>query len=258
MILYVYLQGGLGNQMFQYAAGLSALKEYPQFTDLRLDGSFYANQERKVIVNGMTGRGFDLDLFNIKYNTVEEAPEGATMLQGWFQNLEEFANVEDEVRKQFTFAKPFGGKIKHLHDNIIDNSKHSVSIHVRRGDFINNPTAYAHNEHMGPEYYRKAMDVMEDIYDDITYFVFSEDIEWCRENIKNDKHPVVLVDDDYSGDRDSGHLYLMQACENHIIANSTYSWWAAFLGNSKVTVGPKKWFTNENGSEIMLSNWIKL
>ena len=102
------------------------------------------------------------------------------------------------------------------------------------------------------------MDVMEDIYDDITYFVFSEDIEWCRENIKNDKHPVVLVDDDYSGDRDSGHLYLMQSCENHIIANSTYSWWAAFLGNSKVTVGPKKWFTNENGSEIMLSNWIKL
>jgi len=255
MILYVYLQGGLGNQMFQYAAGLSALKEYPQFTDLRLDGSFYANQERKVIVNGMTGRGFDLDLFNIKYNTIEEAPEGATMLQGWFQNLEEFANVEDEVRKQFTFAKPFKGKIEHLHDNI---KNHSVSIHVRRGDFINNPTAYAHNEHMGPEYYRKAMDVMEDIYDDITYFVFSEDIEWCRENIKNDKHPVVLVDDDYSGDRDSGHLYLMQACENHIIANSTYSWWAAFLGNSKVTVGPKKWFTNENGSEIMLSNWIKL
>lgn len=255
MILYVYLQGGLGNQMFQYAAGLSALKEYPQFTDLRLDGSFYANQERKVIVNGMTGWGFDLDLFNIKYNTVEEAPEGATMLQGWFQNLEEFANVEDEVRKQFTFAKPFEGKIKHFHDNI---KNHSVSIHVRRGDFINNPTAYAHNEHMGPEYYRKAMDVMEDIYDDITYFVFSEDIEWCRENIKNDKHPVVLVDDDYSGDRDSGHLYLMQACENHIIANSTYSWWAAFLGNSKVTVGPKKWFTNENGSEIMLSNWIKL
>lgn len=255
MILYVYLQGGLGNQMFQYAAGLSALKEYPQFTDLRLDGSFYTNQERKVIVNGMTGRGFDLDLFNIKYNTIEEAPEGATMLQGWFQNLEEFSNVEDEVRKQFTFAKPFDGKIKHLHDNI---NNHSVSIHVRRGDFINNPTAYVHNEHMGPEYYRKAMDVMEDIYDNITYYVFSEDIEWCRENIKNDKHPVVLVDDDYSGDRDSGHLYLMQACENHIIANSTYSWWAAFLGQSKVTVGPKKWFTNESGSKIMLDNWIKL
>ena len=74
MILYVYLQGGLGNQMFQYAAGLSALKEYPQFTDLRLDSSFYNNQERKIIVNGLTGRGYDLAILNIKYKTSEEAP----------------------------------------------------------------------------------------------------------------------------------------------------------------------------------------
>ena len=69
MILYVYLQGGLGNQMFQYAAGVSALKEYPQFTELRLDTSFYSNQERKVIVNGLTGRGYDLDILNIKHKT---------------------------------------------------------------------------------------------------------------------------------------------------------------------------------------------
>ncbi len=258
MILYVYLQGGLGNQMFQYAAGLSALKEYPQFTDLRLDCSFYNNQERKVIVNGLTGRGYDLDLLNIKHNIVEEAPEGATMLQGWFQNLEEFANVEDEVRKQFTFVNPFPKNIEHLDQIITHSPSHTVSIHVRRGDFINNPTAFAHNEHMGPEYYRKAMDEMEDIYDNLTYFVFSEDEEWCRKNIKNDKHPVIVIGNDYAGDRDTGHFHLMQRCENHIIANSTYSWWAAFLGNSKVTVGPKKWFTNENGSEIMLSNWIKL
>ena len=65
MNLYVYLKGGLGNQMFQYAAGLSALKEYPQFTSLKLDTSFYIGQQRKVIVNGLTGRGYDLDLFNM-------------------------------------------------------------------------------------------------------------------------------------------------------------------------------------------------
>lgn len=93
MILYVYLQGGLGNQMFQYAAAVSALKEYPQFTELRLDSSFYQNQERKIIVNGLTGRGYDLDILNIKHNIAEEAPEGATLLQGWFQNLKEFENV---------------------------------------------------------------------------------------------------------------------------------------------------------------------
>ena len=67
MNLYVKLMGGLGNQMFQYAKGLSALEQAPQYTDLILDCSFYEGQERKVIKNGLTGRGFDLDIFNIKY-----------------------------------------------------------------------------------------------------------------------------------------------------------------------------------------------
>ena len=250
--------GGLGNQMFQYAKGLSVLEQAPQYTNLILDCSFYKGQERKIIRDGLTGRGFDLDILNIKYNKCECPPTGGHLLEGWFQSLEDFDNVIDEVKNQFTFSIDFPKKIRRMSEIIADSKSHSVCIHVRRGDFISNPTAYVHNEHMGFEYYRKAMDIMENIYDDITYYVFSEDIEWCRENIKNDKHPIVLVDDSYSGDRDSGHFYLMQNCENHIIANSTFSWWSAFLGNSKVTIGPKKWFTNENESEIMLSNWIKL
>ena len=257
MNLYVYLQGGLGNQMFQYAAGVSALKEYPQFTDLRLDTSFYNAQERKVIVNGLTGRGYDLDLFNITYNELEEAPEGETMLQGWFQNIEEFANVENLIRDQFTFKVDFSDKIEDLRKEILS-KPNSVSVHVRRGDFINNPTAYAHNEHMGSEYYQKAMSIIEKTNDDLTYYVFSEDVEWCKENIKNDKHEVIFVNNDYAGDRDSGHLYLMTACNNHIIANSTYSWWGSFLSKSKITVGPKKWFTNQEGSDIMLDEWIQI
>lgn len=257
MILYVYLQGGLGNQMFQYAAGISALKEYSQFTDLRIDTLFYSNQKRKVIENGLTGRGYDLDLLNIKYNVLEEAPEGATMLKGWFQNIQEFENVVDEVKEQFTFSVEFSDDVKNMHQRI-KNSKNSVSIHVRRGDFIDNPTAYAYNQHMDSDYYKRAMSIFESEYDEITYYVFSEDIEWCKQNIKNDKHQVVLVDDKFADERDAGHLYLMQTCDNHIIANSTYSWWGAFLGDSKITVGPKKWFTNEDGSEIMLSNWIKI
>ena len=71
MNLYVYLQGGLGNQMFQYAAGVSALKEYPQFSNLKLDTSFYGNQQRKVIVNGLTGRNYDLDIFNSLYCCIQ-------------------------------------------------------------------------------------------------------------------------------------------------------------------------------------------
>ena len=107
MNLYVYLKGGLGNQMFQYAAGLSALKEYPQFTSLKLDTSFYIGQQRKVIVNGLTGRGYDLDLFNIEYDELEVAPEGSLMLDGFYQNISEFENVIGEVKKQFTFKNKF-------------------------------------------------------------------------------------------------------------------------------------------------------
>lgn len=257
MILYVYLQGGLGNQMFQYAAGLSSLKEYPHFTDLRLDCSFYKNQERKVIVNGLTGRGYDLDLLNIKYNIVEEAPEGATMLQGWFQNIKEFENVVDDVREQFKFSFKFSDKIEQLHKEIKSKSN-SVSVHVRRGDFINNPTAYSFNEHMNQEYYQKAISILEQSYDDISYYVFSEDIEWCKNNIQIENNNIVFVDEEYSGDRDSGHMYLMQACNNHIIANSTYSWWGSFLADSKITIGPKKWNCESSESDIMLNSWIKL
>ena len=102
MNLYVYLQGGLGNQMFQYAAGLSAMKEYNQFTSLKLDASSYEGQEVKVVKNGLTGRKFDLDVFGID-DDIETAPEGSTMLQGWFQNIKEFSNVEDLVRNVFKF-----------------------------------------------------------------------------------------------------------------------------------------------------------
>jgi hypothetical protein len=257
MNLYVYLQGGLGNQMFQYAAGISALKEYPQFTNLKLDTSFYHNQERKVIANGLTGRGYDLDLLNIKYNQIETAPEGATMLQGWFQNIGEFSNVIDEVRDQFTFNIKFPENIQRLKEEIIS-SKNSVCIHVRRGDFIQNPTAYAHNEHMDKDYYSESMKIMEESYSDLNYYVFSEDIDWCKENISNKNHKITFVGDQYSGDRDSGNFYLMQSCQNHIIANSTFSWWAAFLGQSRLTIGPKKWYKDGTGSEMMLKNWIKI
>lgn len=257
MNLYVYLQGGLGNQMFQYAAGLSALKEYPQFTNLKLDTTFYQNQQRKVIVNGLTGRGYDLDLLNIKYTETEETPEGGTMLQGWFQNVAEFENVIDEVKQQFTFKVEFSEKIQKLKEEIVS-SKNSVCIHVRRGDFINNPTAYAHNEHMDKQYYDTAMKVIEETYDEVNYYVFSEDTEWCKENILNKNHKIVFVGDQYSGDRDSGNFYLMQSCQNHIIANSTFSWWAAFLGQSNLTIGPKKWYKDGTGSEIMLDNWVKI
>jgi hypothetical protein len=255
MNLYVYLQGGLGNQMFQYAAGLSALKEYPQFTKLCVDTSFYKNQDRKVIVNGLTGRNYDLDLLNIKYTT-EDAPEGATMLQGWFQNLKEFENVIDEVKDQFQFVVNFSEETKKVRDKILA-EKESIAIHVRRGDYITNPTAAAHHGVLEKEFYDKAIELMEEKYSNPHYFVFSEDHEWCKENIITD-NKITFVGSECNDVKDSGHLYLMTQCKNHIIANSSYSWWGAFLGDSKYTIGPERWNKEQSGSEVMLGEWVKI
>ena len=90
MNLHVYLQGGIGNQMFQYAKGLSVMRQMPQFTDLVLDTSSYENQERGIVKDGLTGRTFDLEVFNITYKTQMKAnPRGQTLF-GYFQNVSEF------------------------------------------------------------------------------------------------------------------------------------------------------------------------
>ena len=256
MNLYVYLQGGLGNQMFQYAAGVSALKEYPQFSNLKLDTSFYRNQQRKVIVNGLTGRNYDLDIFNIKYNELEDTPEGGTMLQGWFQNVKEFSNVVDDIKKQFTFNVDFSDATNKIKSQI-DEKETSVAIHVRRGDYISNPTANSHHGVLEKEYYDSALNIMNSKYSNPHYFVFSEDIEWCKKNIVTDKE-ITFIGSECNDVNDSGHLYLMIQCQNHIIANSSYSWWGAFLANSKFVIGPERWTKTSSGSEYMLEEWIKL
>lgn len=256
MNLYVYLMGGIGNQLFQYAAGLSALKEYSKFTDLKLDTSFYRGQKRKVINNGLTGRGYDLDLFNIKYDKIEEAPEGALMLYGYFQNVSEFENVIDEVREQFTFKNTFPENIKDLSYQI-SNIEESVCLHVRRSDYVNNPSANIVHGVMDVEYYDTAKKLIESKYANPVYYIFSDDIEWCRSNIKSN-YEMHYVGEEYSGDRDSGHLYLMQSCKNHIIANSSFSWWSAFLSNSRYTIAPKQWRRDGSGCDIILDNWEKI
>lgn len=256
MNLYVYLKGGIGNQMFQYAAGLSAIKEYDQFTDLKLDTSFYEGQERKVVINGLTGRGYDLDVFNIEYDTLEVAPTGAIMLDGYYQNISEFENVVDEVRKQFTFKNKFSSNIDTLAQKIAD-TENSVCVHVRRGDYVYNSTANSYHGVMDIDYYQFAQKRVEEKYSNPTYFIFSEDIDWCKENLKSN-FEMHFIGDEYCGDRDTGHLYLMQMCKNHIIANSSFSWWAAFLSNSQYTIAPSKWRTDGTGSDIILESWEKI
>ena len=255
MKLYCYLQGGLGNQMFQYAKGLSVLQQQNDFDELILDTSIYENQERKVVSGGVTGRGYDLDIFNTTNTKQGKWSQPNVILQGYFQHLEEFKNVEEQVRKEFTFKDDlFSDEIKKLGDHL--NETNSVSIHVRRGDYVKNPNANSWHGVMGKDYFDEAISIMNSKIDCPTYYVFSEDIDWCKKNIK--PKSVVYLGDNFSGHKDSGHLYLMTRCNYHIMSNSSYSWWGSFLADSKLTIGPKKWLANGTGSDIMLEDWIKI
>lgn len=256
MNLYVYLKGGLGNQMFQYAAGLSAMKEYPEFTSMKLDASFYGDQEVKVVKNGLTGRNFDLDVFGIE-NDVETAPEGSTMLEGYFQNIKEFENVQDDVRDVFKFAVDFQSNVKSMEEEILSKES-SVAVHIRRGDYLYNPNCFSHHGVLDKEYYDSAMKIIEEKSESVDYYVFSEDIDWCRENLSTDQN-ITFIDGSYNDYKDTGHLYLMTKCKSHIIANSSFSWWGAWLANSSFVIGPKKWNKSGEYANIMEdlgSHWI--
>lgn len=253
MKLYCYLQGGLGNQMFQYAKGLSVLRANG-FNELILDTSIYENQERNIVKEGVTGRGYDLDVFNITYDKQNKWEHSYPILRGYFQNIKEFENVQDEIKKEFTFKQKFPDNIENLADEIRQND--SVSIHVRRGDYVSNLNALAWHGVMDKEYFDKAMSIIESKISSPTYYVFSEDIDWCIENIHGSD--IVYVGNEYAGEKDTGHLYLMTQCKYHIMSNSSYSWWGSFLADSKLTIGPNKWLANCTGSDIMLQDWIKI
>lgn len=258
MNLYVHLKGGLGNQMFQYAAGLSAMKEYSQFTSMKLDTSFYDGQEVKIVKGGLTGRSFDLDVFGID-NQVETAPEGSIMLDSFYQNIKEFENVANDVKDKFKFKVDFQDNVKKMADEITL-KQNSVAIHVRRGDYLYNPTAFSHHGVLDKQYYDNAMKIIEKQFKFVDYYVFSEDVDWCKNNL-NTNHNITFIDEMYNDYKDTGHLYLMTKCKKHIIANSSFSWWGAWLANSEFVIGPKRW--NKSGEKSIImedlgSHWITI
>ena len=103
---------------------------------------------------------------------------------------------------------------------------------------------------MDKEYYDNAMKIIEEQSESVNYYVFSEDIDWCEKNLRTDKN-ITFVDGSYNDYKDTGHLYLMTKCKKHIIANSSFSWWGAWLASSKFVIGPKKWNKSGEYANIM-------
>jgi hypothetical protein len=187
---------------------------------------------------------------------------GDLFLVGYWQSEKYFADAGEELRKAFRFKHPLEGEAKEISRQI--RSSNSTSLHIRRGDYA----ALKHVEYvMGQtnlSYYKKAAGFMNEHSKRVgievpTFFVFSDDIEWCKERL-NLAFPTVYLDQSSAGPKASHHLQLMSLCRNNIIANSTFSWWGAWLNANpeKIVIAPERWFANKANEDMMPQHWIRM
>lgn len=232
--MIVYIMGGLGNQMFQYAAGYATAKALGE--TLELNTTFYDTNK---------GREYGLRVFPISFpvtnNTAEPIKEKqhsyqeitkSGMMVGYWQSEKYFDFVEDEIRQEFKLPR----------SNIVDDW---VAVTVRRGDYLALPDVFAQ---LGEEYYGEAIKA----FPEHKFVVFSDDPQWCEQNLAwaDIVMPCSAPEQD---------LALISSFKNHIIANSSFGWWGAWLANGKKVIAPKNWFTNGlDDSDLIPDRWIRL
>lgn len=276
-MIIVKLSGGLGNQMFEYSIGRAL--SIKNNTELKLDLSFLKN---KNMGHNFVYRDYELDMFNgvedfdftldncftaaephLHYSKefVENIGRNADkkiLIDGYWQSPLYFDEIQSIIRSDFQFKNKIDAssdeRVLSMLNDIRDTN--SVMINVRRTDYLNTDFHGV----MGMEYINKAIALIESKIENPKYFIFSDDIEWCKENIKLDN--MVIVDHSYKGDRFSYYLQLMIECKHFIIPNSTFAWWAAWLSESdnKIVIAPKNWFANPNinTESITPSTWIRI
>jgi hypothetical protein len=168
-------------------------------------------------------------------------------IKGWFQSESYFKNIRDVLLREFEPKNKIEFPVKLL--NIILNNN-SVSIHIRRGDYKKSKMM------LDKSYYKKAIELISGKISNPIWIVFSDDIEYVKSNY-NFNGDVLFVDGSY-GLEDFEQLILMSKCKNNIIANSTFSWWGAWLNQNenKYVVAPDKWFANQKN--IVPKSWIKI
>ncbi len=261
------LSGGLGNQIFQYAIGrkLSIQND----TDLVLDISHYADD---------TKRKYALYVFNIKAQTIDKMSghifldynekqfsfdpevlkiEGDTWINGYWQTEKYFMDIREIILDDLRLKKELSLESKKILEEI--SNSNSISLHVRRGDYVTEAKTNAFHGTCSESYYVEAVSKVSKS-GVIKIFVFSDDIKWCKENLKF-PHSTVYVNE-RSTIPDYEELILMSKCKHNIIANSSFSWWGAWLNtnNDKMVIAPKKWFSNSSidTRDVIPETWIKI
>lgn len=178
-------------------------------------------------------------------------------LSGYWQSEKYFAAVDAQIRADFTFRQPLNGQNAELARQM--EMVNSVSLHVRRGDYASNPKTTATHGVCSLDYYRGAIRHVGERVQQPQFYIFSDEIEWVKSNL-DVGFPCVYVQHN-TGAGSYNDMRLMSLCQHHIIANSSFSWWGAWLNASpnKIVVAPKKWFAiNNDTKDLFPSGWLLL
>lgn len=273
-MITVNIKGGLGNQMFQYACGRAlSLKN--------LDPLSLVRTEYKADIN----RSFSLTNFNIKaeISLGKNAPwlskwkerlkqkitgnfhvgfdpkilnsTGSVYLDGYFQSESYFKDYESSIRQDFTPKEAWSGN-KAVLAEIIRNDRQAVSLHVRRGDYLTHPDF---GGIVTKEYYEQAVEYMKREVPLAHFYVFSDDIAWCQKELALADDTTFVSNPEL---KDFEEMLLMSYCQHHIIANSSFSWWGAWLNPSsdKIVIAPSRWSNlHENWyQDIIPATWKRM
>lgn len=177
-------------------------------------------------------------------------------IDGYWQSERYFFEYADKIRAEFTLKLPFSEKNAEIVEYI--SQVNAVSLHIRRGDYVSN----AKNAYIGIcslDYYKTAINYIKNRVEKPIFFIFSDDINWVKNNLQTDAKSVFV--DHNSGAESYNDMRLMSLCKHHIIANSSFSWWGAWLNPNpeKIVIAPKKWFASDIKSDDLIpTNWTVL
>ena len=179
-------------------------------------------------------------------------------LKGYWQSPRYFTAIEPQIRRELTVSAPLEGQNRAVADRI--RASLAVSVHVRRGDYAANEQTNKFHGTCSAEYYYAAEKLLQSRVGPLTLFVFSDEPQWAQENLRF-ASPTVVVGHNQP-DRAHEDLRLMTMCRHHIIANSTFSWWGAWLCDEpdKVVVAPRNWFS-EGGprtDDLIPKDWPRI
>ena len=283
----VELIGGLGNQMFQYAAAKAlALKRNEK---LLLDNRLFATynlhdyalhhfevkptflkegqiifepsaiiEKIKTFVSGeriftkYEEQGFDYDenLFRL--------PQRNIYLKGYFQSEKYFLQFENQIRSDFQITSSLQKNTLEMLQMI--ESVNSVSLHIRRGDYVSNAQTNDFHGTCSLKYYKQAIELIKKQVEKPVFFIFSDDILWAKQNLITNATTYFV--DFTNAATNFEDIKMMSSCKNNIIANSSFSWWGAWLnGNkNKLVIAPGKWFNvdDHNTKDIIPESWLKI